>query len=564
MNTRTDTATRRAGDVALAFAFLVAIALPALIGFGTQPNPSNIGREFRPLAAKPKPPHTADEYIAWPEQFNAWYRDNFGLRTTLIRWHNLAKLGLFDVSPTTEIVAGPGTWLYTTRDRAVDVFRGTDPFNERELALWKQVLEDRAEWCAQHKTAFVFAIAPNKETIYPERWPARLDQIGATRREQLVEYVARNSNFPLLDLTPALLAAKQQYAPEPVYFPLGTHWNDRGVVYAADALAHRVGELVGGRVTARPLDQFHFAPTDFQDDSWAGRLYLDDVLIQHNFAASFERRIPAEAWERLRVFSERKDRTPQENARYEIAPLAGAANQDWRITVIAGVHVTVDQPGLDAPRAVVFHDSMGEKMRPLLAESFAHVDFRWLPDFDASFIESAKPDVVIQLFVERALAATSLSSSPLDTQERCEREFNASQRVLLSSSDALKPGVLTPNPTPKDGPITVTPDNGALRVGYGGGQLLLPELDLPPGTWPVLRLELESPHETTCMVEYLTRRFTDYSRNARSLQRPVKPGAQVVYIKLRVPDLIGRLRLQPGRVAGDYVIRGLEVRAVPE
>jgi hypothetical protein len=563
MNTRTDTAARRAGDVALVLAFLAAIALPAILGFGTQPSPSDINREFRPLAPKPKTPQKLDEYIAWPEQFNAWYRDNFGLRTTLIRWHNFAKLALFDVSPTPEIVAGPGTWLYTTRDRAVDVFRGADPFNQRELALWKQILEDRREWCAQHEIAYVFAIAPNKETIYPDRWPARLDKIGATRREQLVDYVARNSNFPLLDLTPALLAAKQEFAPEPVYFPLGTHWNDRGVLYAADGLLHRVAELVG-RVTPRPLGEFRFVPTDFQDDSWAGRLYLDDVLIQNNFAIEFERRIPAEAWERLRIFSERKNRTPEENARFEIAPLAGAANQAWRITVIAGVHVTVDQPGLDAPRAVVFHDSMGEKMRPLLAESFAHVDFRWLPDFDASFIESAKPDVVIQLFVERALAATSLSSSPLDTPERCEREFNASQRVLLSSIDALKPGVLTPNSTARDGPITITPENGALRIGYGGGQLLLPALDAPPGTWPVLRLELESPHDTTCMVEYLTRRFGDYSRNARSLQRPVKTGAQVVYIKLRVPDLVGRLRLQPGRVAGEYVIRGLEVRAVPE
>jgi hypothetical protein len=151
----------------------------------------------------------------------------------------------------------------------------------------------------------------------------------------------------------------------------------------------------------------------------------------------------------------------------------------------------------------------------------------------------------------------------MDTQERLAREFEASTSVLLSSSDALRPGGLELSSTAV-APITLAHENGALRVGYGGGQLLLPELAVPDGTWPVLRIELDAPQPTQLLLEFLTRRFPAYSKLARSVQRAVQPGRNVVLIKLRVPDLAGRLRLQPGLVAGEYVIRSLEVRAVAE
>ena len=532
---RAQTAARRAGDLALAAAFVAALAVvgamavPALLGFSTPAKTADVEREFRRPSPKPAPPTSLDAWLAWPAQFEAWYRDSFALRAALIRLHNVAKLELFGVSPTSEIVAGPAHWLYTTRDDAVGVFRGADPLSPRELELWKTILAERRAWCAQRHIAYVFAIAPNKETIYPERFPPRFDVVGPTRREQLVAYVARNSDFPLLDLTDAMRAAKRACAPEPVYFPLGTHWNERGAPYAYEALMARVHELVPA-VAPRALAEFRYFPTDLQDDSWAGRLYMEDLLVQRNFECDFEPRHFSRAyWEDIRV---RKV-----------------------------VDVTTDIPGSQLPRAVVFHDSMGEKLRPLLAEHFSHCAFRWVSNFDTDVIEAERPDVVIQVFVERALAAFSLSTSPMDTPQRLAGEFEASQRVLLRSGEAL--ASLEPVSTAKAS-ISIAREGDALRVSYGGGQLLLPELAVPDGTWPVLRIELDAPQPTQLLLEFLTHRFPSYSRLARGVQRALQPGRNVVYVKLRVPDLTGRLRLQPGLAAGDYLIRSLEVRAVPE
>ncbi len=522
--------TRAASAFALAACFCAALAAPALLTLASRPAASEIEREFRRPAPFPARPVSAQTLAVWPRMFDAWYADHFGLRSTLIRWNNALTLFALEDSPTSEIVVGPEQWMFTTRDRAVQVRRGADPFSARELELWADVLADRRRWCEERGVRYVFAIAPNKETIYPDRWPARLDIVGPTRREQLVEHVRERADVPLVDLTPALEQARADFAREgEVYFRLGTHWNDRGALYAYRALLEHAARE-SPQFAPRPLGDFSFAPTDFQDDSWAGRLYLEDVLTQPNVEVqlAFERGVPDSFWREAR---------------------------EKRLVSIDTAHARDD-----LPRAVVFHDSMGEKLRPLLAEHFSRASFRWVSDFDTDLIEREKPDIVIQLFVERALSAFSLSTSPLDTPERCQAEFEASTSVLargLAELEADRSQAGRPVELVRGG-------DGSVTVRYGGGGVLAPHFEAPAGAWPVLRLEFDAPADGHALVEFKTERHREYARIARGVQRPIRAGRNVVFVKLRVPQLSGRLRLHPGLAAGEYVLRDLEVRAVPE
>lgn len=544
-------------DRALALAFVLFCAVPGALTWLQPPPSGSVEREFRRPAPEPKAPQTLAEAELWPTAFDAWFRDHFGLRPAWIRLNNRVSIEAFGVSPTSEIVLGPDAWMFTTRDRAVDVWRGADPFSAEELELWGKVLADRREWCAQRGVKYLFAIAPNKESIYPEFFPARFDKLGPSRREQLVQHVGRRTEFPLLDLTEPILAEKALAQPgEQLYYRLGTHWNDRGAVPAARALLERLRRELP-QLAAPAREAFTFVPTEFQDDSWAGRLYMEDVLRQPNADASWSRAIPAAAWERLRQFLERRDKTPEERVRFAIRPEPGEGS-GWAIDVLDSMNVDVVREGVAAPRAVVFHDSMGEKLRPLLAEAFSRVAFRWVPDFDTNVIEREQPDVVLQVFVERALAAVSLSTSPLDTQEVLEAEFRASSTTLLVGL-----GQLT-LPAGAKSRISQRGEDG-LTLEYGGTALELPPLVVPPGTWPVLRIELDSPVDTALCLEFLTGRFATYSRLARGIQRPLPArSANVVHVKLRVPGLAGRIRLHPGLAAGVYALRSLEVRAVPQ
>jgi hypothetical protein len=61
----------------------------------------------------------------------------------------------------------------------------------------------------------------------------------------------------------------------------------------------------------------------------------------------------------------------------------------------------MDDPAL--PRAVMFHDSFAEPLRPLLAEHFARLACSWQDDFAPAFVERERPQVVLQEMVERLL-----------------------------------------------------------------------------------------------------------------------------------------------------------------
>ena len=469
--TRKQTGLRSAGDLALSLAFAAAIVLPLAQQLARGEEGGEVAREFRRPAPKPELPFDAAGLRAYPRAFDAWYGDSFGMRATLIRWHNVAKMIGLGVTPTPELVLGADDWLFTTRDRAVEVYRGVHPFTERELGLWRRVLEDREQWLAERGMAYVFAIAPNKEAIYPERMPQRLDRVGATRLAQLEQHL-EGSDFKMLDLTAALLEEKAAAAQlgQEVYFPLGTHWNDRGALRGYRDLIARVGESVPG-VAPLPASAFTLTPTADQGDSWAGRLYMEDLLVQENEALSFERR-----------------------AR-RVSP-DGAINEVYEL------------PDSDLPRAVLFHDSFAEHLRPVFAEHFSRLACFWVSDFDTAVVEREQPDIVIQLQVERALAAYRPSTSPLDTPERLAGVFAESATQLL----ATDPARLTALPG-----MGIRPsEEGFVLRSDGQGMLLLPELEVPEGTWPVVHLSIESPGETLLDLEFLTAGKREYSATART------------------------------------------------
>ena len=57
----------------------------------------------------------------------------------------------------------------------------------------------------------------------------------------------------------------------------------------------------------------------------------------------------------------------------------------------------------DLPRAVVFRDSFSNALIPFLSENFERTLYVWDPDLLPEFVESERPDVVIQQIAERLI-----------------------------------------------------------------------------------------------------------------------------------------------------------------
>lgn len=477
-------------------------------------------------------------WVDFPRGYEAWLDDHFGFRSQLVRWHNLVKFKGLGVSPTPDIVLGKDEWIFTTVNHSVPTFRGVLPFVPGELEIWQEILEERDAWCRERGIRYVFAVAPNKSSIYPENYPPRLNPVGPSRHDELMAWMREHSDFEVLDLRTPLHEHKTHWGDDkPIYYPLGTHWNKRGcVVGYRGILGHLQGEFP--RLAPFGLDDFEFIRINAQGDSWADRMYMEDVLIQNN-----------EQW----------NLKGQERALAPLTPGPGAGPQGERDRDLVA---EIADPEL--PTCLMLHDSFGNMLRPALAKHFERIRFLWSHDFDTEMIEAEKPDIVLQLMVERGLVGFRPDESPLDTQARLTEEYDPKAPLLfrLGAKTGLRDVEIGTGmqSAPKDGPVALA---GRLRKVGSEGHVLLPEFELPEGSWVMLRMGIAAPKATSGYVAYRTALESEYTRRGRSVGFELEKGPNSIVIKVRAPDLQGPLKLVPGDAHGLYDIVAIEARAIP-
>jgi hypothetical protein len=59
--------------------------------------------------------------------------------------------------------------------------------------------------------------------------------------------------------------------------------------------------------------------------------------------------------------------------------------------------------GQEPPKLVVYHDSYGDVMKPILEWYLPGVEWRWYKRFEEQYLRGLQPDVVVTLVVERYL-----------------------------------------------------------------------------------------------------------------------------------------------------------------
>lgn len=383
---------RRARDAVTTVCFALALVAPT-IDLCVRPaavrDPARF--EMRAPARRPPWPTTVPRLNGFPQRFTNWFDDQLGLRDQLLRWGSIVKLFGFGVSPTRDVVPGANGFLFYAGNHTIEVHRGVYPFSEQQLDDACRLLEARRALCEQHGAAYVFVIAPDKESIYPDFLPRGCEPVGPSRLDQLVRAALKHApEVELLDLRPAFRAARRADGPRDyLYSELGTHWDGRG-------------NYLGYREIARAL-QRHFpavepfawedivrTPSAQNRDSWGLRMYVHDLLDAHSLLVD----APA-GKKRARV------------VRDEIASggLSEQSTGDERL-----------------PRVLVLHDSFLYGVLPLLAEHCEQLTYSPSDYLDPALVETLRPDVVVELWVERFLG-----------------EWNPRQRMPVESAPAREP-----------------------------------------------------------------------------------------------------------------------------
>lgn len=333
--------------------------------------------------AGPALPTSASGWSAWPGQFESWFRDNFFGRDQLLALNTKVMVEAFGLSPSEQVVLGEEGWLYYTRDGILPDRRGEVRLREWELVNWRSALETRREWLRQRGVPYVFAVAPNKVTVYPQYLPARMRERPAlpTRLDQLSEWLRANSQFPLLDLRATLIPAANG---ELLYHRRDSHWNELG--------AHRAYETI--------LTAFRERGTDRKSLSRA-----DLVLRSRKHEGDLVRLVAAADWplEDVPVLEPSGGWTARQ------VPLSF----DWK-ALPAAFGVWEEPVAFECAAAegtlLVIGDSYQWAMRPLLANHFRRSVFVCASvtelDVFVAMVAAVQPSAVLEMRVERNMRYT--------------------------------------------------------------------------------------------------------------------------------------------------------------
>lgn len=167
------------------------------------------------------------------EDLSRYVNDRFSLRQEAITLWAQLNAALLHSSVTDQVVFGRDGWLYFSS--SLPDYCRTSPMTGRELWCAARRLALLQEYAEARGGQFLFTIAPNKNSLYPERMPKLPRADGPSNAEALAESLsAAGVNY--LDLFRVFRAQE-----ETLYYPRDTHWNGRGAALAADATLQALG-----------------------------------------------------------------------------------------------------------------------------------------------------------------------------------------------------------------------------------------------------------------------------------------------------------------------------------
>lgn len=366
----------RLADWLIIGAFVGGLALPLILWLALPAKDFSMV-EKRRLALAPPFPASLDAALGYVGLFDDYFQDHFGLREWLIYRYQLEIDNRFGQSGAVTVVTGDEGWLYFAGENVLEDFLGQARLSPQALARGFADLDGRHQWLAERGIAYLFVVAPNKQTIYPEYHPLRsLAKPGETMLKQVAAGLGAARGAWFVDLAPALLAAKERGN---LYYKTDTHWNARGFTIAGIETLERVQALVPAITPHEAYVCGNQTAPRHQAGDLAGMIGKG---LEREMVPVLEPRDPKSVlgW-----------------------------SPDWQLA--RSLPPWVNKPKFAetmhaAGRAVVFHDSFFVFLRPMLAESFFQVLYLW-QDYDQAtmeaILESFQPDVVIEELVERHL-----------------------------------------------------------------------------------------------------------------------------------------------------------------
>jgi hypothetical protein len=521
---------KRSGQFAVIALFLFVLYVPLVLSL-VQKDKEISESEKRKLAKLPGLEWSRDSLARFPDQFETYYNDHFGLREQLVELYNYLYFKVIRKSPLPTVTVGRDEWLFFNGEGVLPDFLGLTEYSEEQLETWKRLLADRQEWLAGLGIRYLSVVAPYKMMIYPEYLPVRVQRrSGIPLLSRLSEYVGVHADLDgYLDLRDALVAAK---ARRQIYYRTDTHWNPDGAFDAYVAIMQRARRWFPA---VKILDE------DSLKRSRESR--RGDICITLNLNSI----------------------APEETVKTEVVPSCAASdysrlNLDIRPTGDEARnpnYMPLQNGCADASlKALVIHDSFGLFLRPYLNETFNQVVYSHYIDLKdlKGYIAGARPDLIIDVRVARHLSAM-LEPDPELERVILEKHAASSTDIRLRLDGAHGAEHLG-----EMHELTIQPGQGGMLLRASGSDPSLElNFDAETGSDPLMvHLILDSPRDTELQIFYTTPESAEFSPE-HVVKKKIRIGKNDLLFRLPHPRTAGRLRLDPGMSSGDYLMRSLVI-----
>lgn len=334
--------------------------------------------ENRPLARQPELFESDGINLSFPAEFDDYFEDHFGFREEMVTaFHGLTMAAVGDTL-NQKVIVGKENMLFFAE--TLNDYLGRELLTDDEIERIAVCLRIQQDYVLASGAEFAFAVAPNKNTVYPEYMPDYLRPSGAAgNRERLMAALERHG-VNTIDLAEKLTAAKDEGL---LYHYQDTHWNERGAQIGYRAIM----EIAAG--SGQYETYLGLEPTTVCD--YGGDLHyfvlptVEGDLPRPDYGLTFE---------------------------YDQDPV-----RPGRATTIGTTS------GANTRRLLLYRDSFGDALLPYLSANLGRVLYDAEFPYNYASFESEQPDAVVIELVERNLK-NLLTKAPAMTAQ--EVDFDAS------------------------------------------------------------------------------------------------------------------------------------------
>ena len=411
------------------------------------------------------------------QQAGDWFQAHFAFRQEYVTANAMLRAALFQESAAERVIMGTDGWLYY-RDSLAD-YQGTDLLSDRALYDIAHTAAMTQEYCGLLGIRYLFALAPNKATLYPEHMPYFVrhkasEQSNRSRLEAFME--AERVSY--LDLAKTLEESAKEESPAiTAEAAVGT---ELAVEETADVTESAVAaegvdgteavdaaEAVGGRPNPGALYHKRDSHWTAQGAAIAADAILNRLEIPHRDYAKASYTVRKEFDGDLERMLFPAAAALEEDVFYEPAPAYGYT-EPVESTFDFYIHTVSGGAGKSL---VMYRDSFGNAILPFLAEAWETAFFsRGTPYTLTDLYECEASDAVF-LRAERFLPEIAAVPPVLEAfpcaDELQEEELSEAEAELTSAPEDANPyysrieGILKETPEPGER-IYVDPGDGSL------------------------------------------------------------------------------------------------------